>query len=218
MKLDNLRQLIKEEIAKALNKYDEGTTIVWKGSRVIVDKDNGEATLTVKPVANPEAKPKTVFRKDTHPVQEINEDTFHNGEKVLYDDKVYTVKKDNGNVGVEIIGDGEEKLVMRTQLTRVVKEDTPDKPRYNVSGLKENYINGVLGMIGDEPSLIGNMEVKKALMECLKQLDLEILQNLNVTVQQQSGKKFPPAGPSTVQNPYEDEPSRGYMGSKYRGD
>jgi hypothetical protein len=62
------------------------------------------------------------------------------------------------------------------------------------------------------------MEVKKALMECLKQLDLEILQNLNVTVQQQSGKKFPPAGPSTVQNPYEDEPSRGYMGSKYRGD
>ena len=218
MKVEGLRKLIKEEIAKTLNKYETGAIIIWKGSRVKVDEDNGGETLTIKPLSNPEAKPKTVFRKDTNPIQEINEDTFHNGEKVSYNDKIYTVKKDNGTVGVEIIGDGEEKLVRRTQLTRVVKENNLDKPRYNVSGLKENYINGVLGMIGDEPSLIGNMEVKKALMTCLKQLDLEVLQNLNVTVQQQSGKKFPPAGPSTVQNPYEDEPSRGYMGSKYRGD
>jgi hypothetical protein len=123
MKLDGLRKIIKEEIAKALSKYETNAIIIWKGYRVKVDKDNGEETLTIKPLSNPEAKPKTVYKKDTYPIQEINEDTFHNGEKVSYDDKIYTVKRDNGNVGVEIVGDNEEKLVMRTQLTRVVKED-----------------------------------------------------------------------------------------------
>lgn len=71
MKLDNLRQLIKEEIAKVLN-----------------------------------------------------EETFHNGETVLHAGQRFTVVKDDGNVGVQVKTDtGKIKLLNRTQLTRVVKED-----------------------------------------------------------------------------------------------
>jgi hypothetical protein len=71
MKLDNLRQLIKEEIAKVLN-----------------------------------------------------EETFHNGETVLHVGQRFTVVKDDGNIGVQVKTDtGKIKLLNRTQLTRVVKED-----------------------------------------------------------------------------------------------
>jgi hypothetical protein len=71
MKLDGLRKIIKEEIAKALN-----------------------------------------------------EETFHNGETVLHAGQRFTVVNDNGNVGVQVKTDtGKIKLLNRTQLTRVVKED-----------------------------------------------------------------------------------------------
>lgn len=71
MKLDGLRKLIKEEIAKALN-----------------------------------------------------EETFHNGETVLHAGQRFTVVKDDGTIGVQVKTDtGKIKLMNRTQLTRVVKED-----------------------------------------------------------------------------------------------
>jgi hypothetical protein len=71
MKLDNLRQLIKEELTKVLN-----------------------------------------------------EESFHNGETVLHAGQRFTVVKDDGNVGVQVKTDtGKIKLINRTQLTRVVKED-----------------------------------------------------------------------------------------------
>jgi hypothetical protein len=71
MKLDNLRQLIKEELTKALN-----------------------------------------------------EESFHNGETVLHAGQRFTVVKDNGNVGVQVKTDtGRIKMINRTQLKRVVKED-----------------------------------------------------------------------------------------------
>jgi hypothetical protein len=71
MKLNNLRQLIKEELTKALN-----------------------------------------------------EESFHNGETVLHAGQRFTVVKDNGNVGVQVKTDtGKIKLINRTQLKRVVKED-----------------------------------------------------------------------------------------------
>lgn len=76
------------------------------------------------------------------------------------------------------------KQLIREELTKEVGET-------KITRLKENYINGVLNILRDEPALIENTEVKKILITCLKQLDVEILQNLNVTIQQQSSKKFP---------------------------
>jgi len=71
MKLNNLRQLIKEELTKALN-----------------------------------------------------EESFHNGETVLHAGQRFTVVKDDGNVGVQVKTDtGKIKLINRTQLKRVMKED-----------------------------------------------------------------------------------------------
>jgi len=71
MKLDNLRQLIKEELTKVLN-----------------------------------------------------EESFHNGETVLHAGQRFTVVKDDGNVGVQVKTDtGKIKLINRTQLKRVMKED-----------------------------------------------------------------------------------------------
>jgi hypothetical protein len=71
MKLDNLRQLIKEELTKVLN-----------------------------------------------------EDTFHNGETVLHAGQRFTVVKDDGNIGVQVKTDtGKIKMINRSQLKRVVKED-----------------------------------------------------------------------------------------------
>ena len=54
----------------------------------------------------------------------LNEETFHNGEIVLHAGQRFTVVNDNGNVGVQVKTDtGKIKLLNRTQLTRVVKED-----------------------------------------------------------------------------------------------
>jgi hypothetical protein len=64
MKKFDLRQLIKEELKKALSEitYGKGDVILWKGSRVEVIEDEGEATLTIR-LSNGEEK--LVFRKDT---------------------------------------------------------------------------------------------------------------------------------------------------------
>lgn len=184
MKLEGLRQTIKEELAKVLNEntFKKGDTVIpnkgpHKGipHEVIAVLDGGAYNIKPKNLKASEIKYKLGAARATQ--SDLESDSLE-----------------------EITG------------------ADPNKPRYNVSGLKENSINGILGMLKDEPALIGNMEVKKALMTCLKQLDLEVLQNLNTVVQQQSGKKFPPAGPSTSQNPYDEPASRGYMGAKYRGD
>lgn len=54
----------------------------------------------------------------------LNEETFHNGETVLHAGQRFTVVKDDGNVGVQVKTDtGKIKLINRTQLKRVVKED-----------------------------------------------------------------------------------------------
>jgi hypothetical protein len=64
MKKFDLRQLIKEELKKALSEvtYSVGDTILWKGSRVEVIEDEGEATLKIQ---LPNGQEKLVFRKDT---------------------------------------------------------------------------------------------------------------------------------------------------------
>jgi hypothetical protein len=64
MKKFDLRQLVKEELKKALSEitYGKGDVILWKGSRVEVIEDEGETTLTIK-LSNGEEK--LVFRKDT---------------------------------------------------------------------------------------------------------------------------------------------------------
>ncbi len=54
----------------------------------------------------------------------LNQGTFHNGEKVLYNDNVYLVKSDGGNIGVEIVGDdGKTILVRRNFVTRIEEEN-----------------------------------------------------------------------------------------------
>jgi len=64
MKKFDLRQLIKEELKKALSEitYGKGDVILWKGSRVEVIEDEGEATLKIQ---LPNGQEKLVFRKDT---------------------------------------------------------------------------------------------------------------------------------------------------------
>ena len=64
MNQNQLKQIIKEELKKALSEvtYKVGDSILWKGSRVDVIEDGGEATLTIK-LSN--GKEKLVFRKDT---------------------------------------------------------------------------------------------------------------------------------------------------------
>lgn len=64
MKKFDLRQLIKEELKKALSEvtYSVGDTILWKGSRVEVIEDEGEATLKIQ---LPNGQEKLVFRKET---------------------------------------------------------------------------------------------------------------------------------------------------------
>lgn len=64
MKHSQLKQLIREELKKALsrNEYEMGETILWKGSRVEVVEDEGGPTLKVE-LSNGNIK--MVFRKDT---------------------------------------------------------------------------------------------------------------------------------------------------------
>lgn len=64
MKHSQLKQLIREELKKALsrNEYEMGETILWKGSRVGVVEDEGGPTLKVE-LSNGNIK--IVFRKDT---------------------------------------------------------------------------------------------------------------------------------------------------------
>ena len=64
MNQNQLKQIIREELKKALSEvtYKVGDSILWKGSRVDVIEDGGEATLTIK-LSN--GKEKLVFRKDT---------------------------------------------------------------------------------------------------------------------------------------------------------
>jgi len=64
MKQSQLKQLIREELKKALsrNEYEMGETILWKGSRVEVVEDEGGPTLKVE-LSNGNIK--MVFRKDT---------------------------------------------------------------------------------------------------------------------------------------------------------
>ncbi len=64
MKKFDLRQLIKEELKKALSEvtYGKGDVILWKGSRVEVIEDEGEATLKIQ---LPNGQEKLVFRKET---------------------------------------------------------------------------------------------------------------------------------------------------------
>jgi len=59
MKKSQLKQLIREELKKALS---EEKYVIWKGSRVKVVKDEGGSTLTV---IKPNGKEGIVFRKDT---------------------------------------------------------------------------------------------------------------------------------------------------------
>jgi hypothetical protein len=55
----------------------------------------------------------------------LNEESFHNGETVLHMGQRFTVVKDDGNIGVQVKTDtGKIKLINRTQLKRVVKEES----------------------------------------------------------------------------------------------
>jgi len=55
----------------------------------------------------------------------LNEESFHNGETVLHAGQRFTVVKDDGNVGVQVKTDtGKIKMINRTQLKKVVSEDT----------------------------------------------------------------------------------------------
>ena len=64
MKHFELKQLIREELKKELSRreYMTGEEILWKGTRVKVVKDDGDATLTI---LKPNGKEGMVFRKDT---------------------------------------------------------------------------------------------------------------------------------------------------------
>ena len=59
MKRSELKQLIREELKNALS---EKKSVIWKGSRVEVVKDDGGPTLTV---IKPNGREGMVFRKDT---------------------------------------------------------------------------------------------------------------------------------------------------------
>jgi hypothetical protein len=59
MKKSELKELIKEELKKALS---EEKSVIWKGSRVKVVKDEGGPTLTV---IKPNGEEGMVLRKDT---------------------------------------------------------------------------------------------------------------------------------------------------------
>jgi hypothetical protein len=59
MKKSELKQLIREELKNALS---EKKSVIWKGSRVEVVKDDGGPTLTV---IKPNGREGMVFRKDT---------------------------------------------------------------------------------------------------------------------------------------------------------
>ena len=55
----------------------------------------------------------------------LNEESFHNGETVLHMGQRFIVVKDDGNIGVQVKTDtGKIKLINRTQLKRVVKEES----------------------------------------------------------------------------------------------
>jgi hypothetical protein len=160
MKLDNLRQLIKEELTKVLN-----------------------------------------------------EDTFHNGETVLHAGQRFTVVKDSGNIGVQVKTDtGKIKMINRSQLKRVVKE---------VDIYKANYINGIKSIIKKYPELNLQSIVDKALEEkgvsSMEELTNKQAMELNIQIQDAVPSKETTPSKSSI-NPYDDKPSRGYMGSKYRGD
>jgi hypothetical protein len=60
MKKSELKQIIREELKKALS---EEKYVIWKGSRVKVVKDDGGPTLTV---IKPNGEEGTVRRKDTY--------------------------------------------------------------------------------------------------------------------------------------------------------
>jgi len=59
MKKSELKELIREELKKALS---EEKSVIWKGSRVKVVKDDGGPTLTV---IKPDGREGMVLRKDT---------------------------------------------------------------------------------------------------------------------------------------------------------
>jgi len=60
MKKSELKELIREELKKALS---EEKSVIWKGSRVKVVKDDGGPTLTI---IKPDGKVSPVSRKDTY--------------------------------------------------------------------------------------------------------------------------------------------------------
>ena len=138
MKHFELKQLIREELKKelsrrdkeAINEYMTGEEILWKGTRVKVVKDDGDATLTI---LKPNGKEGMVFRKDTSlPLNEspypltMRKDIIANAlETSNIPDEAFEPQRSK-DVVVSFIRDGRPSEVYLEKMMNILKKNDVD--------------------------------------------------------------------------------------------
>lgn len=140
----------------------------------------------------------------------LNEESFHNGETVLHMGQRFTVVKDSGNVGVEVqTKDGKTKMINRGQLKKIVKEEMQISRRELADLLKANDM-------GEHDNFIrtGNPS-QKFLQDMIDRLESKGIPTAGIYVEK---PQITHSTSVSKINPYDEPASKGYMGSKYRGD
>ena len=78
-------------------------------------------------------------------IRVLNEDTFHNGDTVLYGEERLKVVKDEGNIGIKVEDEnGKIRIISRSQLTRTVKEGLIKELSQKVNRNSKNLCNSLI--------------------------------------------------------------------------